>query len=117
MLVIKTKFTCRRRGQETKIVAGEAKPEPDQTLVKALRNAHVWADALKSGTPIKEIANANRCSDSYTRRVVLLATLSPKLQSAILEGMLASHITLETFIRSNIPLDWKEQEARFGLAI
>ena len=117
LLVIKTKFTCRRRGQETKIVAGEAKPQPDQTLVKALRNAHAWAEALKSGTPIKEIADANRCSDSYARRVVPLATLSPKLQSAILDGTLPDHITLETFIRSNIPLDWQGQEARFGIAI
>ena len=117
LLVIKTKFTCRRRGQETKIVAGEAKPEPDQTVVKALRNAHAWAEALKSGTPINEIAHANRCSDSYARRVVPLATLSPKLQGAILGGTLPAHITLETFIRADIPLDWKEQEARFGLAI
>ena len=117
LFVIKTKFTCRRRGQETKIIAGEAKPQPDKTLVKALRNAHAWAEALKSGTPIKEIAHAHRCSDSYARRVVPLATLSPKLQSAILEGTLPDHITLETFIRSDIRLDWQEQEARFGIAI
>ena len=116
LLVIKTKFTCRRRGQEAKIVAGEAKRQPDQTLVKAMRNAHAWAEALKSGTPIKEIAHSNRCSDSYARRVVPLATLSPKLQSAILDGTLPDHITLETFVRSNIPLDWKDQEARFGIA-
>lgn len=117
LLVIKTKFTCRRRGQETKIVAGEAKPKPDQTLVKALRNAHAWAEALKSGTPIKDIARANRCSDSYARRVIPLATLSPKLQSAILEGTLPVPITLETFIRADIPLDWTDQEARFGISI
>ena len=117
LLVIKTKFTCRRRGQETKIVAGEATPEPDRTLVKALRNAHVWAEALKTGTPIKDIARANKCSDSYARRIIPLATLSPKLQSAILDGTLADHITLETFIRADIPLDWKDQEARFGIAI
>ncbi len=116
LLVTKTKFTCRRRGQETKIVAGEAKPEPNQTLVKALRNAHAWAEALKSGTPIKDIARANRCSDSYARRVIPLATLSPKLQSAILEGTLPDHITLETFIRADIPLGWTDQEARFCTA-
>ena len=117
LLAVRARFTRRRRGQETKIVAGEAKPQPDQTLVNALRNAHAWAEALKSGTPIKEIAHANRCSDSYARRVVPLANLSPKLQSAILDGTLPDHITLETFIRSNIPLDWQVQEARFGSAI
>ena len=116
LLAIKTKFICRRRGQETKIAAGEAKPEPDQTLAKALRNAHAWAKDLQSGTPIKDIARANRCSDSYARRVIPLSTLSPSLQAAIIDGTLPNQITLETFIRSEIPLDWKDQEARFGAA-
>ena len=65
LLTLTTTFTCRRRGMETKIIAGDQTPEPDQTLIRALRNAHHWAAALKSGTPVKQIAADNACSDSY----------------------------------------------------
>lgn len=116
MLIINTTFSCRRRGQETKIVAGDAEPVPDKTLVKALRHAQKWSNDLKSGIAIKDIAKAQGCSDSYTRRIIPLATLSPRLQQAILNGSLSDNITLETFIRADIPLDWKDQEARFGLS-
>ncbi len=114
-LTLSTAFTCRRRGMETKIIAGNQNPDPDQTLVRALRNAHRWAEALKSGTPIKQIAADNDCSDSYARRVIPLATLSPKLQEAILSGSQPDNLTLETLIRTRIPLDWVTQETRFGL--
>ena len=115
ILTLSTAFTCRRRGMETKIIAGDQAPDPDQTLIRALRNAHRWANELKSGTPIKQIAADNACSDSYARRVIPLATLSPKLQEAILSGSQPTELTLETLIRTHIPLDWTAQEIRFGL--
>ena len=115
ILTLSTAFTCRRRGMETKIIAGDQAPEPDQTLTRALRNAHRWVNELKSGTPIKQIAADNACSDSYVRRVIPLATLSPKLQEAILSGSQPENLTLETLIRTHIPLDWAAQEIRFDL--
>lgn len=115
ILTPSTDFTCRRRGMETKIVAGDKTPDPDQTLIRALRNAHRWAGALKSGTPLKQIAAENACSDSYARRVLPLASLSPRLQEAILSGSQPEDLTLESLIRTHIPLDWAAQEIRFGL--
>ena len=115
ILTLSTAFTCRRRGMETKIIAGDQAPEPDQTLIRALRNAHRWANKLKSGTPIKQIAADNACSGSYARRVIPLSTLSPELQEAILSGSQPEDLTLETLIRTHIPLDWAAQEIRFGL--
>lgn len=100
---------------ETRIIAGDQTPDPDQTLIRALRNAHHWAEALKSGKPLKQIAAENACSDSYARRVIPLSTLSPKLQEAILSGSQPENLTLETLIRTHIPLDWVAQEIRFGL--
>ena len=115
ILALSTALICRRRGMETKIIAGDQNPDPDQILIRALRNAHRWANELKSGTPIKQIAANNACSDSYARRVIPLATLSPKLQEAILSGSQPTELTLETLIRTHIPLDWASQETRFGL--
>lgn len=117
LLAVKSTFTCRRRSQKTKIVAGRARLQPNQTLLKAPRNALPSAEALKPETPIKEIARANRYSDSYAGRLVPLATLSPPLQSAIFDGTLPNHITLETFIRADIPFDWKDREARLRIAM
>jgi len=36
-------FSCRRRGVELNIIAGDPVPTPDQTLIQAMRNAHKWA--------------------------------------------------------------------------
>ena len=116
LLSITTKFTCRRRGVETKITAGDHMPDPNSTLIGALQNAHRWAEALKSGQSVKMIARDNTCSDSYVRRIIPLATLSPKFQQAILEGSQPSELSLETLIRADIPLDWIAQEKRFGLS-
>ena len=116
LLQIDTTFSCRKRGQELKIVAGETVAEPDKVLVNALRNANRWARALKSGNPIQKIAADHHCSPSYVRRIMPLATLSPKLQEAILDGTLPESITLETFVRSNIPLAWADQESRFQIS-
>lgn len=70
ILTLSTTFTCRRRGMETKTIADDQALDPDQTLIRALCNAHRWANELKSGTPIKQIAADNACSGSYARRVV-----------------------------------------------
>lgn len=41
-------------------VADEAKPEPDQSLIKAPHHVHAWAETLKSGNQIKDIARVRR---------------------------------------------------------
>ncbi|MEN9409444.1 MAG: hypothetical protein RL216_1418, partial [Pseudomonadota bacterium] len=42
------------------------------------------------------------------------ACLSPKIQAAILAGTQPPDLSLERIVRSGIPLDWAEQEAKFG---
>jgi len=108
--------TRRRRGVEMKIVAGERQPMPDQAMIRALRNAHRWADMLKSGTALKDIAEREGFSESYVGRIIPLATLSPKIQEAIVTGSQPLELTLETFIRARMPFDWADQERLFGLA-
>ncbi|MEO0669292.1 MAG: recombinase family protein [Pseudomonadota bacterium] len=111
---ISTPFMCKRRGAETRIVAGDRCPDPDQTLIRGLRNAHDWAEALKSGEPLKHLAQRVGHSERYIRRVTSLISLSPGLQTAILEGTQPAHLNLETLVRGNIPLDWAHQDRLFG---
>ncbi|MDU8912244.1 recombinase family protein [Aestuariicoccus sp. MJ-SS9] len=107
-------FACKRRGVETRIVAGDPNPEPDQTLLRALRNAHAWSGALRSGEQLKELARRVGHSERYIRRITSLISLSPRYQAAILDGTQPAHLNLETLVRGNIPLDWSHQERLFG---
>lgn len=116
LLTIDAPFTCRRRGVETKIVAGARQPAPDPAFIRALQNAHRWSGEMRKGIPLKKIAEKHGVSRSYAGRVIPLTGLSPRIQKAILDGSQPLALTLECVIRSNIPLDWTEQEKQFGFA-
>ncbi|WP_233417045.1 hypothetical protein [Halovulum marinum] len=46
---------------------------PDAVLLRGLRNAHRWAQALRVGRSLREIAGTEGFSDRYIARVVPLA--------------------------------------------
>jgi len=114
---IEVPFSTRRRGVEMKIFAGDREPAQDRALVRALQNAHRWAALVKSGTGLREIAQAERRSESYVARIIPLATLSPRIQDAIVSGTQPLDLSLEAFVRQGLPLEWSEQERRFGFAV
>ena len=116
ILQITAPFSCRRRGVEMKIIAGEREPAPDATLKRALRNAHIWADRLKAGETLKQVAARVGKTESYIRRITPLAFLSPRIQTAIMEGAQPVELTLETLVRTSLPLDWSAQEKLLGFA-
>lgn len=111
-----TPLSLRRRGVEAKLIVGDRTPEPDKTLLRALRKAHHWADLQKAGSALKEIAKRDKVSESYIRRITLLATLSPALQSAIASGTQPVDLTLETLVHCQIPMRFADQERVFRLS-
>ena len=115
LLRIEAPFTCRRRGVETRIVAGDREPAPDATLIRALSNAHRWADALKAGAPLGKIAAADKVAERYLARIVHLAGISSRIQVAILEGRQPPELTLERLVKMPLPLDWAAQEQLLGI--
>ena len=115
VLAIDCAFSCRRRGVEMRIVAGDLAPRPDPTLIHGLRHAHRWSAALRSGTPLGKLAAGEGFSERYIARVIPLAGLSPRIQEAMLQGLQPVDLTLERLLRSKLPLDWSEQEPMFGL--
>lgn len=97
--------TLRRRGVEGKLICGATQPEPDVALQRALAKAHIWHQALKAGTPLKHIAKSAQTSESYIRTRLVLATLSPKIQNAILQGMQPTELTIASIVKRRMPLD------------
>ncbi|SHK18720.1 Site-specific DNA recombinase [Shimia gijangensis] len=114
LLDIDTSFTCRRRGAEMKIIAAEQTADPDQTLIRALKNAHSWVGQMKVGLSVKQISANQSVSESYVTRILGMAFLSPKIQNAIMDGSQPFALTLETIARSKLPMDWLAQERLLG---
>ena len=70
---------------------------------------------LRNGAAFRTIAHREGFSESYVTRIVPLATLSPRIQEAIVAGTQPLELTLETLVRTRLPLDWASQEKRVGL--
>lgn len=107
-------FGQKRRGVETRIISGTSVPSPDPTLPRLLAKAHRWCHELRQGMTITAIAKREGHSESYLRTRAPLAFLSPRIQSSILAGTQPVDLSVERLVRQGIPLDWAEQEARFG---
>ena len=69
---------------------------------------------MKSGVALTAIADREGLSKSYVARIIPLATLSPRIQEAVVTGTQPLELTLETLVRTRLPLDWFSQEKRFG---
>ncbi|TGD45354.1 recombinase family protein [Pseudotabrizicola sediminis] len=114
------RFTCpfalRRRGVETRIIAGETIPAPDSVLQRCLAEAHLWARALRAGTALTEIARETGRSEPYIRTRIPLAFLAPRVQAAILDGRQPVDLSVAQLLRDGIPMDWREQARLFGIA-
>ncbi len=115
LLQISCTFALRRRGVETRIIAGETIPAPDEVLQRTLAEAHIWAQALRRGTPLTEIARKTGRSEPYIRTRIPLAFLAPKLQAAILDGRQPVDLSVAALLRDGIPLDWTEQARLFEI--
>lgn len=116
VLSLTAPFQLRRRGVETRLIAGEHEPVPDATITKALVKAHCWLADLRAGISLSALARNHGHSESYIRTRIQLAFLSPKIQSVFLAGKQPPELSLERIIRAKMPLDWVEQEQLFGFS-
>ena len=109
-------LTIKKRGVEAKLFAGEFQSKPDRTLLTALSKAEVWVDQLKAGVSLSDIADQQNCSESFIRKRIALAFLSPEIKSAILEGRQPVDLSLEKLTRSRIPMGWSDQQKRYQIS-
>ena len=112
----------KRRGHEMRLVIegeGVSHSNADPILVKTIARAHAWSEELLSGRAISmaEIASRSGVSDSYVRKLLPLAFLSPDIVAIIMVGRQPPHLTTQMLIRQiDIPLDWQEQKQALGFA-
>ncbi len=88
--------------------------QPTSSLVRAIARAFRWRKLVETGVyaNIQEIAAAERVNDSYVGRVLRLTLLAPDIVEAILDGLHAREVTLETLMRP-FPAVWDNQRAGF----
>ena len=110
-----TPLTLQRRGVELKLLAGKVVPASDPALRKALGDAHRWAMAIQSGTPLHDVTRTAGHRESQIRTRTPFAFVSPRIQCAILEGTQPVDLTLEYLVRRTLPLDWASQERLCGI--
>lgn len=113
-LEINTPFALRRRGTERRLClkTGEQR-EPDKVLIRRITKAMDWADQIKAGTGINEIAQANGVSAVYVSSTLNLAFIAPSLLQAICDGRQRQDVTTDMLYRAQIPIDWADQERCF----
>ena len=112
----------RRRGGRKLIIAPDgkvpapAKPDRDDTRVKALAKAHVWRRRIESGRAksITDLAAQEGVTDAYVYRLLALTCLAPVIAEAILDGRQPKGIKLADFLRGVQPA-WQEQRRRWSL--
>ena len=91
----------------------------DPTLIKALARALYWQSLLDTRrvASVAELAAAEGTDKVRTQETLKLARLAPDIAEAIGRGAAPAGLSLEFFIRRELPHDWDAQrELITGLA-
>lgn len=117
-MVVSIPFSLQRSGGRKRVVTSAnvdvwapAKPQVDNTLIKAVVRAHRWRNMLESNmfTTVRDLANTEKINESYLSRVLRLTLLSPAITEAILNGLQPDGLELAQLFKS-IPAEWDEQQ-------
>jgi len=109
-----------RTGRAIRLVQLDGRPvsqgRPDPSLIDLLRKARNWWQQLRTGTiDIATIARDEQVNDSWVSRLVRLNFLVPAIVEAILAGTQPASVNATSLRTANLPIDWNEQIALFGM--
>ncbi|MEP1931362.1 MAG: recombinase family protein [Hoeflea sp.] len=111
-------FTRRKRGVEGKLIIGASSGKPkdtstakDKTLIKNIRSANRWYQAVQDGKSFTEIATSDAVSANTVQRMITLAFLAPDIVRDIFEGKQPVALTSDWLLRQTLPSDFEEQRA------
>ena len=119
-LTLTVSARLKRTGMEKKLLiegtTNRPGTKPDTSLLKVMARANELQEIfLRGDQPISEMAKAAGVSSSYFTRVLRLSFFAPDITRAVLHGRHPVEINAKRLTsESRIPLDWKEQRARFG---
>lgn len=102
-------FEIKKRGVETKIILGAAKPNIDQTLIQNIAAAHRWYAALKAGDTLADIASKHKTDLNRIAQMMPLAFPAPDIVEEIVHGKQPTTFTSQWVKRNKIPHDWDAQ--------
>ena len=108
-----------KRNQQTEIhVSGEAaERRQDKQLIVALVRAFGWQNKLDKGNlNIQELSELEQLERGYMGKIIKLTLLAPDIVESILAGLQPPDLTLISFLRSPIPVDWNEQRKKYGFS-
>jgi hypothetical protein len=115
-------ISIRRRGGRKLVLAPDGRNVTtvpvtrhiDNAMVKTIARAFRWRHMLESGqyATIREIAEAEKISETYVGRVLRLTLLTPGIVQAILDGRQPPELQLDTILH-RFPVDWSGQEKAF----
>ncbi len=100
----------RRRGVETRLIIGAARPTRDDALIANIARAEQWRIAICNGVDLATIATRDGITVKYLGQMLTFAFLSPKLVRAILNGSQPPALTTNWIRRRGLPASWAEQD-------
>jgi site-specific DNA recombinase len=91
-------------------------PSRRDTLLMAIAKARSWVDDLATGRvgSVAVLARREGKVERHIRLLLLLAFLSPRIVSGLLDGTAPAGLTITALARA-LPWSWAEQERRLGL--
>lgn len=80
--------------------------EPDPILIKNLVLAYKWRESLEQGKfkTLQQIADAEKCTERFIRKIIPMAYLAPNIVESILEGRQPASFDLKKFQKNRLPL-------------
>jgi hypothetical protein len=121
-VTVRVPISIRRRGGRKLVVTPDGTEVPaalvarrvDNVMVKAIARAFRWRGMIEEGAygTIREIAAAERISETYVGRVLQLTLLAPDIVEAVLTGKQASDLQLDSLMQ-RFPVRWSEQRQSF----
>lgn len=116
-LTIHVPVTFKRRGGRKLVLAPDGaampvapKPTVDDTMIKLLIKAHRWRRRIETGraASITDLAEQERVTEAYVRRILPLTCLAPDIVGAILDGRQPRGLSMNLMLKS-VPESWDEQ--------
>ncbi len=88
----------------------------DPALVQGLRRAHAIAreHAISPLTSVDDNRDGRGVECAYQRSLAPLAYLAPDIQTAIMQGSQPAGLTLESLLKTTLPIAWSEQRSLLG---
>jgi hypothetical protein len=124
-ITVRVPISVRRRGGRKLVLApaGATLTAPvhrrlDNAMAKAVARAFRWREMLESGAhlTIREIAGAEKISETYVSRVLQLTLLAPDIVEAILVGRQPAELQSDALMQ-RFPVGWGEQRHAFGVQV